>query len=671
MQSVPLETGRHRLAELGAFITNAAVPLPLWELDHLRRWRLLAETLMGHPPVRGGQRPRDFPADAATRRFLGAIVALHRARVSPWDRIPEDLNCSFGSWLYAYCILIEGSIHREPELRNRHELGRVATLMLGWQVLRALSLAKDEGSYYYFISLLGLSTNEARSLVEQCSQELARDSSCCIRDSVAVRAAAEAALLAASSSDQGAVAAKGSKALRAEWSLVIDELLHRDLWLVSIKAEKVQRYIERAQGLRMARGASAWVAQSLAIVRDTIANTSVAGPHSNSGMLLLSDVDAIVYLACFEEPDLGAIRSGLRRRLVAAASQRVQLRQLKPRLAQLLDHSVSSDQVDDLLCLPDFSIQASQRLDLLALHTQPAMPSSQRAASAAVSRPYRRAHLRFKRGGADAGNCLYVRGERGIVAERDVPWLRGRAGNPLISWCGLIWSLAASSHGMLSSSGLCQALGLPPLPAKQLHKDWISKLDATDDAMVYMALDGDGVGRAFAARPVAERFSGGLEVFNAMFAGLVAGTRHAIEHWQHAHSGRAISMIPVDVIYFGGDDLVCMLPEPLLDPFLQGFSGAATSDLVRTYTGAVLSVRPVRRTHGPQLEAAARMLLPKALAAAKAWSKSQVRMYVRYVDALGRHAAALGLEVKLSPDCCSPAPTVRALKFDLILVEDR
>ena len=91
-------------------LQDGASQVPPWFLSHSQRWRRLLSTLMGHPLIRGGQRPRDFPSDPAARRAVSSAVGLHRSDLPCWNAKFRDRSpyVRFGDWLHAYALLVEG-----------------------------------------------------------------------------------------------------------------------------------------------------------------------------------------------------------------------------------------------------------------------------------------------------------------------------------------------------------------------------------------------------------------------------------------------------------------------------------------------------------------------------------------------------------------------------------
>ena len=95
----PRAEDRALLGTLVEALREGATEAPPWYLSHGQRWRWLVETLMGHPLIRGGQRPRDFPAVPGGRQAVACAVELQAHTIHAWGSIPPTLQAPFGTWL--------------------------------------------------------------------------------------------------------------------------------------------------------------------------------------------------------------------------------------------------------------------------------------------------------------------------------------------------------------------------------------------------------------------------------------------------------------------------------------------------------------------------------------------------------------------------------------------
>ena len=79
--------------------------------------------------------------------------------------------------------------------------------------------------------------------------------------------------------------------------------------------------------------------------------------------------------------------------------------------------------------------------------------------------------------------------------------------------------------------------------------------------------------------------------------------------------------LPVELVYQGGDDLLCLLPHALLGAFLDGFSKPKLIPAARTFTGAAIIVPDDLAGQGPKIPFLAARLVPEALE----WAKHKSR----------------------------------------------
>jgi hypothetical protein len=114
----------------------------------------------------------------------------------------------------------------------------------------------------------------------------------------------------------------------------------------------------------------------------------------------------------------------------------------------------------------------------------------------------------------------------------------------------------------------------------------------------------------------------GLELHPRTFAGLRSGIRSAQRWLADPGKGPGSSRgLPVEVIYQGGDDLLCMLPSSLLDPFLGGFAAPRRILAARTFTGVAITLPGVLVRQGSQVPFLIARMVPVALE----WAKRRSR----------------------------------------------
>ena len=357
----PRAEDRALLGTLVEALREGATEAPPWYLSHGQRWRWLVETLMGHPLIRGGQRPRDFPADPGGRRAVASAVEFQSRRVASWGQLPGELGGPFGEWLYAFVLLVEDLLRKAPAKAEgdgpeapatREAVALEALLWLIWQTLRAAGLHQDEGSCHKLLAGIGMSIQDAGGLTAAYNPKSPWGDACRLRAVAQVGLAAEAALSAAT--------APRAKPLRHHREPV-RALLKTRIWILTVKGFEIQKYIARTQTFWLARGASAWASQCLAEVRETLLELSEEGVIPTH-LHLVTDVDAVVRFACLTEPDCGLIQAALEERIGLAWSRGDERFARKhPRLASFLDSLPAglTGDLDPRCCLPHLCLERS------------------------------------------------------------------------------------------------------------------------------------------------------------------------------------------------------------------------------------------------------------------------------------------------------------------------
>ena len=400
--SKDLRTPEDPLQALADALRQGATTAPTWFLTHQERWRWLVETLMGHPRIRGGQRPRDYPGDSFGRDLLAQVVELHGRPLQPWGKLPENTTCRFGSWLFAFVLIVEtqvlarcckkcpcpgaepGACCPDPGAALARALDWVV-----WQTLRALERAEDEAAYHLVLSTLGVAPVEAPSLKGRKSdgermepQGPGRRLNIPAECGEDLRVAASAAYYAGAHHAGVEVGGKwpvpipmeraqpeirkaGKRAGAPPQGQVAPSIADRDkvvgfldgqVWTLFLKAAHVQKFLGRAKVLWMARGASAWVSQVVAAARDRLPmQKALRNGEQSLGPLLLTDVGAFSFHACAVRPDCRELLSGLVKDLSN------HLGQWNPKLAAFLrSHpELPQDSRSIRSCFPELCIEAS------------------------------------------------------------------------------------------------------------------------------------------------------------------------------------------------------------------------------------------------------------------------------------------------------------------------
>jgi len=163
---------------------------------------------------------------------------------------------------------------------------------------------------------------------------------------------------------------------------------------------------------------------------------------------------------------------------------------------------------------------------------------------------------------------------------------------------------------------------------------------------VYLKIDGDGVGRALASMPGLRTLSASLEIQDRVQAGLQQGVARVIDRWRQLHPGEELSLLPLDVVYVGGDELFCVAPESLIESFLMGFESAAAPQAIKSFSGVLLAVQAgLDRPQGMKIPELTSRLVPELLKLVKASvrdgiDEESLRPLRKYAHEHGFHLAA-------------------------------
>lgn len=633
------------VGDLVQALREGATPATPCFLSHRQRWRWLMDTLQGHPLIRGHQRPRDFPTDPAARRILATAVALQQLPLKGWLKdLPGSDRPTLGSWAYAFGALVEGLLAREAE--GHEEICQSAVQWVLWAVLRATGEASSAAACQRLAGTLGMTLNEIRLLL---APKLTLEKGLPKQEALSqvggpgekelVAAAAVASLLAAnaaSQADPGLIA--GTHADHAE----VKALLDLRFWLVALKPIKVQTFLGRAQKPWLQRGASAWASKALALAREGLATSTPSEPQ---GLVLVTDVDALAEFITFAEPDASRLREALLGRVEALWTGGSVLEAQMPRLAQVARRLGDSpeDLQARLYTLPPFEVQVSEALNLRQLCAGRPGLSKQALKARKDASPDRIAEWHPEPPAFDGPPCPWVEGDRGRLPAQDLVWLDGEKTKPTLGWSAMTWSLAGMTHRLMVHQGLGEGLARLDLPLFRDHTDWLMALGESNGDHAYLKLDGDGVGVTLGTLPKLQANTAGLDILLHLQTGLLAGLHRMIDAWQANHPGQSLTTLPLDLLYLGGDDLVCSLPAAYLGDFLAGFEGAALCRGVRSFTGAALVVPGSFKTEGQMAPG----LLHRLLDFAKAHTHGEATP--QDLQALGHELHGRGVGIRLAP----------------------
>ena len=548
-------------------ISLCSVPRAIWHLSAEERWRCFRDTLLGHAPIRGGLRPRDLPIDGDFRGVLAAVGSLHYL-VQPRDSDPIQ-QYRFGDWLYCFSTLID--LHPgcfEPdELPLPHQAIHACFI----EMRRAFGLSesgeysKDCDFLHRLIGAVGWSMKDWNLLQRTATKRM--------DDLVAMaRIAARAAMISAADAadirrlppPQRSSAVSQLLKIGGSKRPLLDRLMIRNLRLMTIKTGHVQDYICRGRRHWLMRGASSWCAQTLAWARDEI-------PRHVPRAVLLSDSD--VLLAFLMPADAGSDAEDVIAKLWRDWGALDRFLDRFPRLRES-PAVTSTIGLDPRSCLPDLSLRISDPTTLLELClAEKIIPGQdeQEAMGSVACRGYGDANPP-----ASLEPCPNVTDDA-VITTDPPPWLEVRGDNEggavgeRFGFTSLVWSLCGTTlrmHWYQNVARICRDLmpGMWMMPVH--HGEWLKDLNALEEPLTFLKLDGDRVGRVFRSSPVSRRPYLGMELGRVILDRVIAATR-AVTLQRVALGSK--TELPVDLVYLGGDDVFVCLPLSSVATFLAGF----------------------------------------------------------------------------------------------------
>ena len=547
-------------------LSHGATALPVWHILPRDRWNLLRDTLLGNVLVRGGMRTRDLPLDPVTRDLVQVATAVQAAHYQVGGKVPAR----FGDWLFLFSVLAEPVLAAEADQSEPLAHNAIRECVL--ELRRALGLSDQNFAdtcpfHHRLLGVLGLSRQEWRRIKSsgrhfERARLMARVGA---RICEAWRNAAAAGLRHEGLNvREWAIAAIGAKHQQVS---LIDELASERRVLATLKTIGVQQYLHRANAHWLMRGASMWCAQSLAFARDLL-----VGQY---GGLILSDSDALVSMVF--PADAAPHTINLDQFLHAWRSARRFARRF-PRLGPYHPRASRPDRGvhDPLDSLPRISLRCAAPKSLLDWCVSPPAPDGDKDDVMVGWTPSPKPAVPGSSDGHEHTPCNFVLGDVACISTAP-PWLEANKPESY-GWTALCWSLCGTTMRTHWHQGICAELGRGDYCMMHVHHGgWLKDLGLENERLTFLKLDGDGVGARFLSTPVPSRPLLGLHLGRLVLARIIAATRRVIE----AHDARGLpKFLPLDLVYFGGDDVFFCVPGCYVNPFLEGFgSPAATADV--------------------------------------------------------------------------------------------
>jgi hypothetical protein len=598
-----LQLLEHTLGRLGTPVRHEL-------LDYRSRWRLLVEILLGHPPIMGGNRPRDYPF----AEWHGESLALSRLVGSLRPKAGRYVPPHFHDWVVALSVIDASGAQmaNRPDTTDKRHLhlirlvlreirnacsrfdypskphprkeSRMAALLMGIGEAEMAApadtgFAKKMLNEAEFLSAAARCGGEADGPRKQklldCEDDkhrLKRILMRCIPDSV----------------DR-----KHHKERLRKLEEYAQAFSQRPCRLVLIKAKGVQEHIGRCRGPFFRRGASAWCSQTLALVRDEL-----LGREPMKDAVLLSDSDAIIAFAVpsSSKTTAGAIKTQIQSILGAAVTSNTgALDRRYPLLAPWRKKALEEAQHRSRVLrqvFPDLEITVRETnlRDLAVRFERRALDGagSSEPHSTSVVRIQNLPRFRSKSTDEGRDECFGVANEWAFAGSDRPTWRKNHGEK--IGWCATAFSLAGSIYHRTVDCGITEAVNQVlhrhvrtssdtfqddgQLDQKHVLDLWSSRLQeyrigngyAPEEKLVTLLLiDGDAVGTRFIESPALCRPSIGIELEWEIRRRLQNAALAVLRE-------KSLPFLPFDLVYSGGDDVCVELPRSLRDRFLAGFA---------------------------------------------------------------------------------------------------
>lgn len=514
------------------------------------RWKLLTELCLGHARIKNG-RSRDYPF--FTARSLNTKLSLHfiRERKAFYPGINSEKIVTFTQYdMLVSLVLLELSEQKSFPLNSlaEEEHYSIALNVLVNELFSdSETTEKDRISRLLGISGLGEDATRASSQYKKDYIRFAH---------------VITALSTHHQALQGLTKSEAKAFLVEEYQLRPKDIARLNdlaIDLIVIKTKQVQTFIDRCKLPFIQRGASYWCSQILARCRN-----KVEAIH-NKRSLILTDCDSVSIQAVGEAREAEQIKELLEAEftdpvLKTRISEQF-IANLYPRLLPYY-REAKQQQLNTVEALPnldidrrhyslfDFIVERSALSDF-CLETSKGLES-----------------LRFQSKPFHEGNCS---GRHGDTTFKNKPfaipsWFNKRKGEAY-GWPSTVYSLVGMSYKQVTNSVITQTLSelvKKDIQVPRSHKELLSSGTTKQANLAYIKLDGDGVGKMFTSLSPIHRPSLSIRVETFIRQCWITTMANLITQYQ-------LDLLPADLLYFGGDDLFCVLPEAYLESFLKVF----------------------------------------------------------------------------------------------------
>lgn len=571
----------------------------LYMLTAQHRLQLLIEILLGHTPLRGG-RTRDYPFSDDRLKACELAVSL---QARPWGRValskaPElGLQSHPGITVSCLDVLVALQVLLIPWIRS-HASGNAweasspsvdqsihtvskeveCSQMIIWLV--TVLCADDQSGCETVLSMLGIPWDLQPR--ESSQKELP------VLSVLAPKLAAAALLQDDPSLGIGHITDSSENEVRDLLELACKILnvkpferallLDRVICVLGLQSKKVQPLLDKCQRVHVQRGASFWISQNVACVRDLLIEASVTGKWSDlvPSLTVMLDNDAKTVLlsssnSVCEEIICATVNSGLYQ------NGRISGRWIAQNFPRLLPYWQSAtDQSDDMLgCLPDIELQFLRPISPLELaldgqidFKNPPKFLEGRHSRSLVSAPE---SLGSSVENTDESNiCSGVDGRTRLSRITVPSWMHFHKGEGY-SLAGTAYTLASITYARATSRAISVMLSelvrreVRPLDKQKELADCQQKNAGTPTKLVLLKIDGEQVGLRFMRLNTLRRPGLSITLESLMRDAWLSGLVEILT------KNPELDAVPALLVYFGGDDLLFLLGQHHVEVFLEGF----------------------------------------------------------------------------------------------------
>ena len=657
----PNSTSATIFRQLDCVLRAVSTPTRLEMLTAVAKWRLLLEVLLGHPPIRGRSRPRDFPfaphQDDALA--LAKSLARHKAFSTDLDKRGEAHPYRLYDWVSACALMgAEETDEARAEERIHVLLGELA-LKLAEADDHPFKPGKKANFDQRVLYLLGLPEKnqrlpkrghrpdqpESNKKVKQgISREITKDA--VVAAVVAFRAAAEPPRsdTATFIDDLWPQANRAGKFIRT----TRERLASRALWRVQFKSANVQALLQSCTVTSIRRGASTWCAQTLGLLRDDLCFQHAKNWDLAPGQrpFLLVDSNAVVSFWSSQPIDAhrinGCVDAALKRATMETDGaddagldhRHPLLKEFRREALQVyatdFGHAPDARETALRSVFPDIKVQVT-RMSLWAAASRTEryekdyrVPAAQETKVLGFSSPQLKVQNSSPSRNAEAGRlspgaCTGRRGDPALPS-RIPPWYKpGKGGKQKqqYGWAAFAYSLAGRVYRATTDRGLC-LLAPDQLAAAPIQSEApLARLEGIDQKLggtgrrALIKFDGDRIGKHFVESPALSHTSASIAIESVVLDRVKAAVRAITEQvLKEVDPADALQHLPpINLIYFGGDDLELIIPQKLLQHFLRAFSAPLPNDpplplpAGMSWSAAAIEL-PAHVGHAPEIQAA-------------------------------------------------------------------